>query len=49
MHQGYQAFWFPTVMADDPQVLMFQEGDQGPAREWESFSAYLNDMVSEIE
>lgn len=48
MHQGYQAFWFPTVIAEDPEVLMFQEGDQGPARKWGSFSVYLNDMVNEI-
>ena len=49
MHQGYQVFWFPTVMLDDPMVLMFQEGDRGPLRNWGSFSAYLSDMIKEIE
>lgn len=49
MHQGYQVFWFPTVKFDDPKVAMFQEGDQGILREWDSFSAYLNDMIKSIE
>jgi hypothetical protein len=48
MHQGYQLFWFPTVIPDDPEVLMFQEGDRGPLRRWESFSSYLNDMIKDI-
>ena len=29
--------WLPTVMAEDPEVLMFQEGDQGPARSGQLF------------
>jgi hypothetical protein len=49
MHQGYQFFWFPTVAQDDPKVLMFQEGDRTPNREWDTFSSYLNDMIKEIE
>jgi SMI1 / KNR4 family (SUKH-1) len=49
MHQGYQVFWFPSVTEDDPKVIMYQEGDQGAAYEWPSFSAYLNDMIKEIE
>jgi len=49
MHQGYQFFWFPTVAQDDPKVLMFQEGDRIPHREWGTFSSYLNDMIKEIE
>jgi hypothetical protein len=49
MHQGYQVFWFRTVTEDDPMVIMFQEGDEGPLRSWESFSAYLCDMIKEIE
>jgi hypothetical protein len=49
MHQGYQVFWFPTVMQDDPTVIMFQEGDRGPLRNWDSFAAYLSDMIKEIE
>jgi hypothetical protein len=46
MHQGYQVFWFPTVMEDDPIVLMYQEGDQDVLREWDNFTAYLNDMIN---
>jgi hypothetical protein len=49
MHQGYQVFWFPTVIGDDPKVIMFQEGDTGPTREWVSFSAYLRGMIKAIE
>lgn len=49
MHQGYQVFWFATVMGDDPEVIMFQEGDPITCRKWESFSAYLNDMIKEID
>lgn len=49
MHQGYQVFWFPTVVEDDPKVIMFQEGDTGPLREWASFSAYLSGMIKAIE
>jgi hypothetical protein len=49
MHQGYQFFWLPTVAQDDPKVLMFQEGDRTPHREWGTFSSYLNDMIKEIE
>ena len=49
MHQGYQVFWFPTVMDDDPKVMMYQEGDKAPCREWDRFSDYLNSMIKEIE
>jgi SMI1-KNR4 cell-wall len=49
MHQGYQVFWFPSVMDDDPKVIMYQEGDKIPCREWESFSTYLRWMTKEIE
>jgi hypothetical protein len=49
MHQGYQVFWFPTVMDDDPKVMMYQEGDKAPCREWDRFSGYLNSMIKEIE
>jgi hypothetical protein len=49
MHQGYQAFWFPTVMDDDPKVMMYQEGGKAPCREWNRFSLYLNSMIKEIE
>ena len=49
MHQVYQFFWLPTVAPDDPKVLMFQEGDRTPHREWGTFSSYLNDMIKEIE
>jgi hypothetical protein len=49
MHQGYQFFWLPTVTQDDPKVLMFQEGDRTPRREWATFSSYLNGMIKEIE
>jgi hypothetical protein len=49
MHQGYQVFWFPTVINDDPKVLMFQEGDRGVGREWASLAAYLDDMIKAID
>jgi hypothetical protein len=49
MHQGYQFFWLPTVVPDDPKVLMFQEDDRTPHREWGTFSSYLNEMIKEIE
>jgi hypothetical protein len=49
MHQGYQVFWFPSVMDDDPKVIMYQEGDKGSSREWDSFSTYLSRMTKAIE
>jgi hypothetical protein len=47
MHQGYQAFWFPTVN-NDPEVLMFEEG-RGICKRWKNFCAYLKDMIAEID
>jgi 8-oxo-dGTP pyrophosphatase MutT (NUDIX family) len=49
MHQGYQVFWFPSVIDDDPEVVMFQEGDENVSRKWENFQAYLNDMIRQID
>jgi hypothetical protein len=48
MHQGYQFFWIPSVLATESEVLMFQEGDQGPRRSWPNFAEYLNTMAQEI-
>ncbi|WP_148085959.1 SMI1/KNR4 family protein [Actinocorallia herbida] len=42
MHQGYQVYWMEDVSADDPKVFFYQEGDDGIAREWESFTEFLN-------
>lgn len=44
MHQGYQIFWFPDVLADNPPVLMYQEGDQQSTMSWRSFIEYLIDV-----
>ncbi len=49
MHQGYQVFWFPTVVVDEPNVLMYQEGDRSPRMVWGNFVDYLRDMVAEID
>jgi hypothetical protein len=40
MHQGYQVYWMNGA-ADDPPVLMYQEGDSAIRREWDSFTDFL--------
>jgi hypothetical protein len=49
MHQGYQLFWFPSVLEEEPPVLMYQEGDRRRVREWADFSHYIEDMISEVD
>ena len=49
MHQGYQAFWFPSIVQDNPEVIMYQEGDKFPSRTWANFATYLGDMIKDID
>ena len=42
LHQGYQVYWF-VDNSEDPQVLMYQEGDEAVSRRWDSFSSFLLD------
>jgi len=41
MHQGYQVYWMPNSLSDDPPVYMYQEGDKSVTREWKSFTEFL--------
>ncbi|WP_412742821.1 SMI1/KNR4 family protein [Krasilnikovia sp. MM14-A1004] len=46
MHQGYQVYWMPSSLSDDPPVYMYQEGDKGVTREWRSFTEFLRHELS---
>jgi hypothetical protein len=46
MHQGYQVYWMPNSLSDDPPVYMYQEGDKGVTREWKSFTEFLRHELS---
>lgn len=48
VHQGYQFFWIPSVLDDNPQVLQFQEGDDGPCQSWPGVAEYLRAMSEEF-
>lgn len=46
MHQGYQFFYFDTVVGDDPPVFHYMEGE-GATQQFESFSQFLLAMLSD--
>jgi hypothetical protein len=48
MHQGYQAYWIPSVSAGRPEVVIFQEGDGDVRQRWSGVAAYLDDMAAAI-
>lgn len=48
MHQGFQVYWMIDFRLGDPAVRMFQEGESGIFREWDSFSDFLRDEASRI-
>jgi hypothetical protein len=40
MHQGYQFYWFPSILEENPEVFMYQEGS-GIVREWSDLADCL--------
>ena len=46
MHQGYQLYWMNNPHSNDPPVDMYQEGDLGVKRHWNSFTEFLLDQSS---
>jgi hypothetical protein len=45
MHQGYEFLYFEVSDGQDPPVYQFVEGDEAPAKQWESFSEFLLDSL----
>lgn len=46
MHQGYQVYWMADVSTDDPPVYMYQEGDKGISKKWDSLTEFLRQELA---
>jgi hypothetical protein len=45
-HQGYQAYWLESSVADDPPGVTYVEGDREIRKRWDSFSELLCDELA---
>jgi hypothetical protein len=48
MHQGYQVYVVTDVSSSNPKVLMYEEDEDDPVSEWESFTDFLRAEVAQL-
>ncbi|VVJ15377.1 Uncharacterised protein [Amycolatopsis camponoti] len=49
MHQGYQVYVVTDVGSSDPKVLMYEEDEDAPVSEWDSFTDFLRSEMAQLD